>query len=95
MSIDSSLESLQEGVTIFTQFATQQGCTFVGILTRLDPPLILVIGNVREKGADLAQLFRAYADMIDEKKDNTVVLPIWRQDSEAEDTSTSGLGTLG
>jgi hypothetical protein len=51
----------------FTAIASARGLSFAGMVLGLDPPVAYVIGNVSEKGHDMANLFRKYADLLDEK----------------------------
>jgi len=52
---------------VFTRTATEKGYAFAGMLMCANPPSIYAIGNVKEKGHDLAALFRQYADIMDNK----------------------------
>lgn len=51
----------------FTLLATAKGFVFSGMMMSIEPPSIMVIGNVTEKGHELAALFRTYADLLDQK----------------------------
>lgn len=53
----------------FTLLATAKGFVFSGMMMSVDPPAIFAIGNVTERGHDLAKLFRMYADLLDQKTD--------------------------
>lgn len=60
-------DNLAYAYKIFTEIATEEKFAFSGMLMRGDPPALVVIGNVTERGYDLANLFRAYADIMDQK----------------------------
>ena len=51
----------------FTLLATKYKYSYAGMMVGLDPPSLTAIGNVTEKGHELAQLLRKYADILDEK----------------------------
>lgn len=53
----------------FTLLCSQQGYTFAGMLLHDEPPAMFVIGNITERGHDLGELFRLYAEIIDKKTD--------------------------
>jgi hypothetical protein len=53
----------------FTLLASKYGFAFAGVMMSADPPSILVIGNVTEKGHEFVRLLREYADIIEEKID--------------------------
>lgn len=53
----------------FTLLATKHGYSFAGMMAAVDPPALVVIGNVTERGHDLATLLRQYAQILDEKTD--------------------------
>lgn len=59
----------------FTLLATAKGFVFSGMMMSIDPPAIMVIGNVNEKGHDLARLFREYAKLLDEKTESGQIEP--------------------
>ncbi len=68
------MENLPDDLLIayqnFTLLATKHGFAFAGMMTRILPdPAIVAIGNVTEKGFELADLLRKYAEIIDEKTD--------------------------
>lgn len=54
----------------FTLLATKHGYSFAGMMAAVDPPALVVIGNITERGHDLATLLREYAAIIDEKTDS-------------------------
>lgn len=51
----------------FMVLASQHGLAFAGMMAGTNPPALYVIGNVNERGHDLAKLLREYARIIDEK----------------------------
>ncbi len=51
----------------FTLLATAKGFSFSGMMMRVNPPAVYVIGNVTEKGHDLAELFREFANFLNQK----------------------------
>lgn len=62
-------DDLRIACETFTLLATKHGLTFAGMMAGVDPPALFVIGNVSERGHDLAVLLRTYAQIIDEKTD--------------------------
>jgi len=62
-------KDLQTAYETFTMLATKHGLSFAGMMAGVDPPSLVVIGNVTERGHDLAILLREYARIIDEKTD--------------------------
>jgi len=62
-------EDLRIAYETFTLLATKHGLSFAGMMAGVDPPSLFVIGNVTERGHDLAVLLRTYAQIIDEKTD--------------------------
>ena len=58
---------MKNALDIFTMYATARGMTFAGTVIGVNPPSMYIVGNVTEKGHTIAQLFRQYADLIDEK----------------------------
>lgn len=61
---------LQIAYETFTMLATKYGYAYAGMMTGTDPPSLVVIGNVTERGHALAVLLREYAKIIDEKTDS-------------------------
>ena len=53
----------------FTLLATKLKYAYAGMMIGSDPPSIVAIGNVTEKGHELATLLRKFADILDEKTD--------------------------
>lgn len=53
----------------FTLLATKYGYAYAGMMASVNPPDLVVIGNVSERGHDLALLLRQYAEIIDQKTD--------------------------
>lgn len=51
----------------FTLLATKHGFAFAGMMTCVEPPALVAIGNVTEKGEELVQLMRQYADILEDK----------------------------
>jgi hypothetical protein len=51
----------------FTMLATQYKYAYAGMMVGTEPPSLVAIGNVTEKGHELAELLRKYADILDEK----------------------------
>jgi hypothetical protein len=62
-------DDLRIAYETFTMLATKHGLSFAGMMAGANPPALFVIGNVTERGHDLALLLRTYADIIDEKTD--------------------------
>ena len=58
---------LKLALDTFTLLATHRGMSFAGMVIGVTPPAVYVVGNVTEKGHDIAKLFRQYADLLDEK----------------------------
>jgi hypothetical protein len=58
-------EELKFAYEMFLHQATEKGFAFSGMMMRIDPPAVLVIGNVKESGHALASLFRQFADTVD------------------------------
>jgi hypothetical protein len=59
--------NLKVALDTLTMLATARGMSFAGMMIGETPPALFLIGNVSEKGHDLADLFRLYADLIDKK----------------------------
>ena len=53
----------------FTLLATHYKFAYAGMMVGTEPPSLVAIGNVTEKGHELATLLRKYADILDEKTD--------------------------
>lgn len=53
----------------FTLLATKYKFAYSGMMIGAEPPSFVAIGNVTEKGHELADLLRKYADILDEKTD--------------------------
>lgn len=51
----------------FTLLATHHGYSYAGMMVSVDPPSIVAIGNVSERGHELVKLLRTYADILEEK----------------------------
>jgi hypothetical protein len=62
-------EDLMIAYQNFTLLATKHGFAFAGMMTGTNPPSLVAIGNVTEKGHELAHLLREYADILDDKTD--------------------------
>lgn len=63
-------DDLRIAYETFTMLATKHGYSFAGMMAAVDPPALVVIGNVTERGHDLATLLRQYAKILDEKTDS-------------------------
>lgn len=63
-------DDLRIAYETFTLLATKHGYAFAGMMTGTNPPSLVVIGNVTERGHMLAVLLREYAKIIDEKTDS-------------------------
>lgn len=49
------------------RLCTKEGILFSGMMMRLESrPFVSVVGNQKEQGADMAELFRQYAVIIDD-----------------------------
>jgi hypothetical protein len=62
-------DDLRIAYETFTLLATKYGYAYAGMMASTDPPSLVVIGNVTERGHDLATLLREYARILDEKTD--------------------------
>jgi hypothetical protein len=51
----------------FTMLALKYNCLYVALMIRKEPLDTFVIGNVTERGHELANLLRAHADYIDKQ----------------------------
>lgn len=51
----------------FTLLATKYKFAYAGMMIGTEPLSLVAIGNVTEKGHELAQLLRKYADILEEK----------------------------
>lgn len=60
---------MKTALDTFTMLATVNGMSFAGMVIGMNPPSVCVVGNVTERGHDIAKLFRQYADLLDEKTD--------------------------
>jgi predicted acyltransferase len=47
--------------------AAERGAVFCGFLFRVNPPMMFSLSNTSESGAELAALYRRFADMIEKK----------------------------
>jgi hypothetical protein len=73
MALPDDLKAAYEN---FTMLALQHGYIYAAVMIGLKPePSITVIGNVTERGHDLAKLLRMHADLIDKKEDTGQVEP--------------------
>jgi len=50
--------------------------TFAGMLIRIDPISLVIVSNLKEKGEDMAKLFRLYAEIIEKWGDNFFTVDI-------------------
>jgi len=66
-------EELHIAYEQFMMIATKHKMTFAGMMVGLDPPSMIAIGNVNEKGYEFAKLLRKYAQIIEEKTDKGLV----------------------
>lgn len=53
----------------FTMLATKYKYAYAGMMVGTEPPSLVAIGNVTEKGHELVALLRKYADILEEKTD--------------------------
>lgn len=60
-------EDLRQAYETFTLLCTHYNVTFAGLGIRIDPMGIYAFGNVTERGHDLAELFRKFAEIIEER----------------------------
>jgi hypothetical protein len=60
-------EELMLAYQKFLLLASEQDYNFAGMMIRVNPPSLVAIGNVTQKGHELANLLRKFADMLDEK----------------------------
>jgi hypothetical protein len=51
----------------FTLLATKYKFVYAGMMMAVDPPSLVVIGNLTEEGHELVELLRKYADILEEK----------------------------
>ena len=65
---------LQEAVELLTRVANKQGFAFAGMMVCPDPPKIVAIGNVKERGHDFAKLLRGFAEIMDEAADKNNIV---------------------
>jgi predicted NBD/HSP70 family sugar kinase len=63
------LDGLRIAYETFTHLATKHGYAYAGMMACVNPPDLVVIGNVVERGHDLAMLLRQYAEIIEQKTD--------------------------
>lgn len=57
----------------FTLLATKHKFAFAGMMTRVDPPALVALGNVTEKGEELVQLMRQYADILEDRTERGMI----------------------
>lgn len=64
-------DDLRVAYEIFTLLATKYEYFYAGLLVSasLDDPSLMIIGNVSERGHALAEVFRQYAKILDDKTD--------------------------
>jgi hypothetical protein len=62
-------EDLRVAYETFTLLSAKHGFSYAGMMVSIDPPSIIAIGNVKERGHDFAKLLRLYADIMDDKTD--------------------------
>lgn len=51
----------------FTLLATKYKFAYAGMMIGTEPPALIAIGNVTEKGHELVELLRKYADILEER----------------------------
>jgi hypothetical protein len=69
-------DDLKAAYENFTMLALQHGYIYAAVMIGLKPkPSVNIIGNVTERGHDLATLLRKHADLIDEKENSGQVEP--------------------
>lgn len=62
-------DDLKQAYETFTLLCTHHKMTFAGMLFCAEPPSMYAVGNITERGHDLAKLFRLYAEIIERKTD--------------------------
>lgn len=60
---------LQLAYETFMLLSTHYGFAVAGMAIAINPPALMVIGNVNERGHDFAKLLREFADVMDSKTD--------------------------
>lgn len=60
-------DDLFQAYVVFTTLATKHGFAYAGVMVRPDPPSLVAIGNVTQKGHEFVRLLREYADILEEK----------------------------
>jgi hypothetical protein len=68
-AIETMPEDLRQAYETFVLLCTHYKVTFAGMAFRAEPPSMYALGNVTERGHDLAELFRLYAEVVDRKTD--------------------------
>jgi hypothetical protein len=60
-------EELRIAYQIFTMLALKHHCLYAALMIQKEPLDTLIIGNVTERGHELANLLRMHADYIDKQ----------------------------
>lgn len=67
-------DDLMTAYQTFTLLALKHGYAYAGFMMSANPPELLGIGNVTQTGRELATLLRNYADILDQKSDQGLVV---------------------
>jgi hypothetical protein len=67
-------DDLMTAYQTFTLLALKHGYAYAGFMMSANPPELIGIGNVTESGRELAILLRRYADILDQKADQGLVV---------------------
>jgi hypothetical protein len=60
-------DDLMTAYQTFTLLASKHGYVYAGFMMKANPMELLGIGNATESGLQLAKLLREYADLLDKK----------------------------
>ena len=71
-------EDLQEACVNLLRIASKHKASFGGMLIRLDGelPFISCISNITHTSSQMAEIFRMYADLMEQKERETVTIDI-------------------
>jgi hypothetical protein len=67
-------EDLMRAYETFVLLCTHHKIMFAGMAFSDEPLSMYALGNVTERGHDLAELFRMYAEIVDQKTDRGLII---------------------
>lgn len=67
-------DDLQRAYETFMLLCTHYEYAVAGMAIATNPPALLVLGNVKERGKDFAKLLREFADVVDTKVEQNAII---------------------